>query len=322
MSSQNSAIGSGIGALAGSIIPGIGTMLGGTLGGAIGGLFGPTSSTDPQQQQAQQWRQQAIDAANQQYAGLAPYRAMGLNTLSTAQAPNLSSIYSGGPQYTSISSPLLGQAQGAEGSLLGSLTNGPNYLGQAQTAIQNYDIANQPALAAQMRTVGQDASRLGRIGSEGVTTSLGNLANQYQTNKMLTENQLLTNALNQTQQDKYANLGAAQGIANQQYSQGAAERANQQQVAQQGVSNRAAQFGAQQGAQAQQFGQGMGLAGLGNSYNPSGVLLNAAGGAQGAGQFNVGQQNLNANDVASLFGVAGQLLGRRGGSSGFTGTQD
>ena len=261
---------------------------------AAGGIYGAISANQ-KSQDAKGLQGQAVTAANNQYNNLSPYR--------NASTAMLNSGGPGGPQYTPVSSPLLTQANAAEGNTLSSLTDSPDYLSQAKSALQDWETGQAPVLAADFRQVGQNASKLGRIGSGGVTTQLGTLQSDYERNKQLAANQLIQSALDQTQQNKYATLGAAQGVSNQAYGQGAAERANQQNTVQQGINNRNTQIG-----------QGIQLGQLGNSYNPSGVLMQASGNDQT-------QANADANSVGSLFGTAGTLLGKRGNSAGIDWSQ-
>lgn len=315
---NGTAIGSGIGAAAGSFIPGIGTVLGSTLGGAIGGLFGGGSGPTPEEKRASALREQAAKAATDDYASRGMFRGLAQGMLGNNTAPDLSRVYAGGPQNESVDSPLLRQANGAQGTLLSSLTNGPDYVQQSREALADFDANEKNVLADQYRTIGQRSAAGGRIGSKMADEENSRALADSSVKRKTLSNDLIRAAVDQAQRDKYSNLTAAQSVGDRAYAQGSNERANRQGVAQQGVSNRAAQFGAEQGAQGQRFGQGATLAGIGYGNNPSGVLLNAAGGAQNAGQFTAGQNDENANDVASLFGVAGQMLGKRGKSSGMT----
>lgn len=279
-----------------------------------GAIYGGVEANQARQQAkgAAGNTQGAVTDAEREYQNLSPYRTMGLNDIQNASAqPDLSWITKGGPQYSPVSSPLLTQGNNAQASTLNSLTNGPDYLTQAQQALSDFDAQQAPVLAAQRKAIGQSAASLGRIGSGGVTTSLGDLEGQYENNRMTTANDLIRQALDQTQNNKYQTLNAAQGVSSQAYNQGASERANQQGVAQQGVQNNEALNTAQQNAQGQNFNQGYQLAAMGNNYNPAGVLLQAG---------NQQQQTANqtGNDAAGLLGVVGNFFGR--GSSPTTGT--
>lgn len=191
----------------------------------------------------------AVSQAQQRYGDLGPYRQLGASRL-TGTAPLT---------YSDVSSPLLTQSRGAAGDALRSLTSSPDYLAQAKSALADFDTASLPALAAARRGVKQDAATAGRIGSGGVTTSLGNLQGDYERNRMLTENDLIRGALDKAQQNKYQTLNAAEMLGGQEYGQGAADRAARNQV--------------QQG----NFNQGMGLAGLGFGYDPTNALFKGAG---------------------------------------------
>ena len=277
-------------------------MIGGGVA-AAGGIFGAINANQDRQN-AKGMQGQANAAGAQGYADRAPYRALSQQYLQNNTAPNLSGIFSGGPQYNAVSSPLLSQSQDAQRSLLDRLSNGPDYLSQARSALNDFDTSQQPVLAAQRRLVGQKAAALGRIGSGGVTTDLGNLQSDYERNRQLTANQLIQGALDRSQQDRYATLGAATGIQGQQYAQGAAERANQQGVAQQGIQNRANQYGTEQGTMNTRNQLGLNLGALGTGYNPSGVFQGAADRA-GASADQSGQ------DVAGLFNTVGNYLGQK-----------
>lgn len=279
-----------------------------------GAVYGGISANQARQQAkgAAGNTQGAVTDAEQEYQNLSPYRAMGLNDIQNASAqPDLSWMTKGGPQYAPVSSPLLTQGNNAQAATLNSLTNGPDYMAQAQQALSDFDAQQAPVLAAQRKAIGQSAASLGRIGSGGVTTSLGDLEGQYETNRMTTANQLISQALDQANQNKYQTLSAAQGVSNQAYNQGASERSNQQGVAQQGVANNEALNAAQQSAQGQNFNQGYQLSALGNNYNPAGVLL-------AAGQQQQNTANSTGNDAAGLLNIAGQIYAR--GSAPTVGT--
>ena len=272
---------------------------------AAGGIYGGISANQ-KSQQAKGQQSAAINAGQQGYADRGIFRNASANALNNNQAPDLSSTYGGGPQYSAINNPLLNQANAAQGTLLNSLTNGPDYLGQAKSALSDFDTQSAPVMAAQRRLVGQKASALGRIGSGGVTTDLGNIESDYERNRQLTANELIRNALDRSQQEKYASIGAAQGISNQAYGQSNAERANQQGIAQQGVQNRANQYGAEQGTMNARNQFGLNLGALGTGYNPSGVFQNAANNL-------TGQAESSGTDAANAFGTAGQIFGRMNG---------
>ena len=192
---------------------------------AAGGIYGGISANQ-KSQDAKGLQGQATRAAEQGYADRGIFRdAAGRQLASGNNAPDLSGVYGGGPQSSALNNPLLDQANTAQGTLLKSLTNGPDYLSQAKSALSDFDTQSAPVLAAQRRLVGQKASSLGRIGSGGVTTDLGNLQSDYERNRMLTSNELIRNALDRAQQEKYATIGAAQGVGAQAYGQSSAERA-------------------------------------------------------------------------------------------------
>jgi hypothetical protein len=265
---------------------------------AAGGIYGAVSANQDRQK-AKGTQGAAIDAANNAAAQRAPYNTLALNSLTAPRtAAQLQASYGNGPQYSAVSSPLLTQGNDATAKTLASLTDSPDYLSQAKSALQDWETGQQPVLAADFRKVGQNAAALGRVGSGGVTTQLGTLQSDYERNKQLTANQLIQAALDQTQQNKYATLGAAQGVANQAYNQGNTDRTNMQNVAQEGVTNAINEQG-------QGNALALGEAGIGTGYNPSGALQTAA-------NAQMGDANTSANDVASLFGTAGQFLGRRG----------
>src|ERR1700724_2826532 len=94
--------------------------------------------------QSTELQDQAIKDAKARQASLAPYQDMALANLTGNKAPDLSSVYGGGPQYTPLHDPLLDQANAATGKSLSSLTDSPDYMAQADQALQNYDTQAAP----------------------------------------------------------------------------------------------------------------------------------------------------------------------------------
>ena len=238
----------------------------------------------------------AVQTAQDIYGNLQPYRALGLSDIMNAGTlPDYSKSFAGGPQYAPVTSANQTAAQNAETASLDSLTQTPDRLAQAKSALSDFDAQAAPAMAAARRQVGQSASTLGRLGSGGVTTSLGNIESDYERNRMTTEDQLLSSALDAAQQDKLNTLGAAQSVEGQDYAQGAAERANLQGVQAQQQQTAEQQLAAELQGEQQQFGQGLSLSGLGFTQSPVSTELAAAGG--------------NQNTANAQGGAAGNVLG-------------
>lgn len=277
-----------------SVLPAIGAGL-----SAITGLIGANQARQDAKH-GQDLTNQAVRSAQQNYDARAGLRSKSMNDLLNPTQYDLSGVYGGGPQYEGVNSALMSQGQGAQSRGLADLTNGPDVAAQVRQQLKNFDAQAVPELAAGRRAVGQSAATLGRIGSGGVTTSLGNLQSDYERNRGITQSQAILDAVNQAQANKYKTLDAAGNIVGQSYGIGSSERANKQGMAQQGVQNRAARFGAERGAQAQDYGQSLGLAGAGFANDPSNALF------QGANVYN-GQSAQNAQGAGDAFGLAGML---------------
>ena len=233
---------------------------------------------------------QAIQTAQNTYnAGLAPYRQAASNKiLGPSDTASLSSLYGANPTYTPVSDPSMGAATAS----LASLTNAPDYLSQAKTALKDFQAAAAPQLAAARRGVKQDAASAGRIGAGGVTTSLGNLESDYERNLMSKENELLSGALDKTQANKYATLSAAEGLGREQFGEGVTNEQGRMSAEQQAIDNALKESGLN-------FGQGMSLAQLGFGQSPTSTELTGADiyGKQSATQ---------AQSFADLMKAAGQ----------------
>lgn len=75
--------------------------------------------------------------------------------------------------------------------------------------------ASQPGYQQRLRAVGQDAARLGRIGSGVTTSNLGDVASEYNRELMLAKRGLATDAASQTLDDRLATLGGRGAAAGQ-----------------------------------------------------------------------------------------------------------
>lgn len=227
---------------------------------------------------------QAVNSANQNYADRAGLRTMANARLTNPTSYNLAQLYATRPDA------LGAQAETAQGKTLASLTDSPSIEDQVRQKLANFDAASLPAMAAARRTTGQSASTLGRIGSGGVTTSLGNIESDYERNRGITESDAIAQAIKDAQANKFNVLNAAGSLAGQ-----------RQGVQQQGVQNRAAQFAAERGASAQDFGQGISLANTGYSNTPASTDLS------GAANYN-NASNADATGANAAFGQFGKSL--------------
>jgi len=152
---------------------------------------------------------------------------------------------------------------------LSGLFDAPN---RQQLAEQSFnqileDTADQRKLGTQR--IGQNAARLGRLGSGVVTTSLGDLESQLNKNQMQALRGLSTDAAAQEMQDRLGRLGAASGLSGQLGGQdlasagfnqgirqeGRGERSAAEQSALNDLAARQSQAGFLGGRESQQFGQ-------------------------------------------------------------------
>lgn len=212
----------------------------------------------------------AIGTATDIYGGLAPFRAKALSDLTTPQTTDqLAAQYGANPTYTPITDPLVGQANAAAAKSLADLTTSPDYLAQAKTALADFQAQADPQLKAALRSVNTAAGEGGRIGAEGVTTSLGDLGSEYARNLQSEENALISSALDKTQQNKLADLSAIEGVGSQAYGQAANDRATSLALGEEGIQNTMAERG-------QRNQLGLSLADLGYSQSPVGAYQSGA----------------------------------------------
>jgi hypothetical protein len=98
-------------------------------------------------------------------------------------------------------------------SLLDQTIQGPSINDPVQNALSAWNTfqqASQPQYNADLRTALQQAAAGGALGSGMLNTSLGNIANQYQNQLQTAQQALMENALQQQNQNAYANTAIAQ----------------------------------------------------------------------------------------------------------------
>jgi len=257
---------------------------------------------------ARQYQGKATAQAETDYREKAPFRGLAQQTLLDRNQPDFSADYAGGPTYRAVNDPLASQAFAAQSKSLADLGGGPDRLALVRQAMSDFDKESAPRLQAGIRSIGQDASRLGRLGAGGVTTSIGDLASDTERSRQTMQNEMIRQAIEATQGDKYRTADLAGRIGESAYGRAAGERGYGDALAQQAIGNRVARRAAEQGAQAQTFGQGLDLAGLGYSSSPEGAYARQA----AAEQNEAARRSAGFTD---LIGTAAQIYGSRGGKS-------
>jgi hypothetical protein len=264
---------------------------------AIAGVVmaGGSAVAANQRSQAQKGVQgQAVSTADANAAARAPYNAMALTDLNQTPA-QLAATYGANPTYQPISDPTLTNANNTATATLNSLTgSAPDYTKQAETELADFQAQAAPELAAALRGVNTAAGAGGRIGAEGVTTSLGNLGSDYARNLQTEEDQLIEQSMNQGEQDALAKENAAQSLSSLTYGQDANDRAAKMAAAQGAITNTLNERG-------QGNSLGLSLADIGVGGNNAGTYQAAAN--------SIADVNNTYNDgMGQLFDAAGNLI--------------
>lgn len=241
--------------------------------------------------------------AEQNWQDTAGLRKLGASKINTAPV-DYAEDFAGGPSYSPVNDPLYGQGTEAVGTSLVALTHGPDRMALVQKALADIDAQNAPRLQAGIRKIGQSAASLGRIGNQGVGTSIGDYSLALEQDRNSKANELIRQATDATQADKYATLSAAGDVASGAYGRGASERSNRQGVAQQGVTNRAARIDAERAGNAATFGQGVSLTSLGYGFSPE----DAYGREAAAQQATAARKSAAFNDFLKTGAQAAAML--------------
>lgn len=204
----------------------------------------------------------------------------------------MQALYGNNPTYTPVSSPGLTAATNNATTSLNALTGAaPNYEAQAMQTLKDFQTQAAPQEQADIKSIENAAGETGRVGAEGVTTSLGDLATQYANNLQAEEDQLAS----QTAQQQFSAEQAAEQAATQQqgqlFGQGETEAQRQNALQEQGITNLANEFG-------QQTQRGLSLAQLGFGYDPSSAQFKAS----GINSQNASDQAKAAGGLLSSFG--------------------
>lgn len=148
-----------------------------------------------------------------------------------------------GQQLTPGMSQDTANARGAIGQSLGAL-QGPDRGALAGQTFQQLRDLSQPQFEQDLRSVGQNAAKFGRIGAGMTTNALGDVAGNREKYLGTLQQQLATESAGQTLQDRLgvlggqqAGLGQLSGLDQQQYGNMFGERGYQQGLAQQGFQN-------------------------------------------------------------------------------------
>lgn len=268
---------------------------------AVKDLSGATAA-----ERAQKAQDRATRTAETQYGETAPFRALGGRRLTQPTTYDFAADYAGAPEYRGLTDPLLAQATSAQGKSLADLMGGaPDRLGMVKATLADLDAANAPRLEAGIRRIGQRASTLGRIGSEGVGTEIGDLKLSVEQDRARQESQLVRDMIEAQQGDKYRTASLAGAIGEQAYGRAAGERGYGDELGFRRIGLRERQRQAERGAAGEEFGQGMSLSELGYGFSPE-QAYNRQAAAQQAEAARRGTQ------FADFLKAAGTAVGRRG----------
>lgn len=256
-------------------------------------------------------QKKATGFAEKQYGETAPFRRVGAKRLTEPTTYDFSADYAGAPQYRGLNDPLLAQATSAQGKSLADLTGGaPDRLGMVKATLADLDAANAPRLEAGIRRVGQRASTLGRIGSEGVGTEIGDLKLSVEQDRARQEAQLVRDMIEAQQGDKYRTASLAGAIGEQAYGRAAGERGYGDELSFRGIGLRERQREAERGAASTEFGQGLSLSELGYGFSPESAYNREA-------AFQTAEANRRAKqsreDAAAVGKFAGNLALKKKG---------
>lgn len=176
-------------------------------------------------------------------------------------------------------------------------TAGPD---RAALAQQSYDLLQQqaePAYQQQLRQVGQDAAKFGRIGSGLTTSALGDVQSQHQRDLSQAQQNLSINAAGQTLADQSALRSELRGERTY-------EGGQQTQAQQDAINQQILQDQLLNSSNSRSNSQIQNLIQLGQNGNPASTLLNASG--QAGNQ--AGQTSSSAADLLQQWALQ-QALG-------------
>lgn len=280
----------------------------------LGGGRGTPSSSAPDTNAADTWQNKAVQSAEQQYNDRLKYRNQADQRFGeTPDLAGYTSDYAGSPTYAAITDPLYYQATAAQGKSLADLSNGPDRLAAVRATLADLDAANAPRIQAGVRRIGQDASRLGRLGAQGVGTDIGNFEQSVEADRARQEAQLVRDMTEANQQDKYRTADLAGNIAQSAYGRGAQERGYKDTLSLQDIQNRVNARDRATANNNQRFGQGLSLAGLGYGFDPTAAYQNASNQKQRQSENAQQQRNFDSQQesqgLGSLLGLAGTVAG-------------
>lgn len=276
-----------------------------TAGGAI--YSGVKSNQDRQNQKGLEGKQLAL--AEQNYADRGPYRDAAKTALLNPQTYDYSGDYlnpmnpvATGGQFAPITA---GKYTGNVDKAVADLAGGPDRVAMAKQALADFDTAGAPALAARFKAVGQNAAKLGRIGSGGVTSELGTLQSDYERNRMLTANDLIRQLTEADAADRFKKLSAFSDVNAEDLAGQRGERAFGLGLGEQAITDRERARDAAAKAAGFDLSRGLGLAGLGAGADTA--LYDAYGRAADRAGERAGAASAGAGD---LFALAGDLYSR------------
>ncbi len=273
----------------GSVIPGPWQPFAVAGGAALSAI-----DANQKRQQAKGQQGQATQTAVSNYDQRGRYRNLG-DVLTTQPRD-----YDFSSTYRAEANPLLTQAQGASGKQLAALSDGPDYLSQAKAALADFGASEDATLDDTYRTLGQKNAAMGRVGSEMATEDNSKALGDSLLRRKSLEGELIRDALNKSQDNKYRTLSAASQLAGQQFDMG-----------QTGIGNRADQLRAERGASSDDFGRGMDLSRFGYGNTPEQAFERSA-------TFANDQAAGSEADAAALGEVLGRLTKREKKPSGVT----
>lgn len=206
----------------------------------------------------------------------------------TQPKPPAQQITAGSP-----TAPYAAQAQQRAAALQGVAQTAPDRTALAQNTLSRYIESTNPDFQNQLRTVGQDAAKFGRIGAGMTTTRLGDVASNRNTDIINKAGELADSAAGQTLDDrlKLAQNALAQYSAFQGADQSANELALAGELGRGNLGVAQGQLGVAQG----QLGVAQGRLGLDTQLGNDKLALDKL---LGLGQLDVSRQNANTNSTS------------------------
>jgi hypothetical protein len=168
--------------------------------------------------------------------GLAPTRTMpgfqpmnqmvgGGNVHAPQLAPGTVDRYSSiTPQASAQATTLQGQLGSATQNMMQPVSLSTGRAAMVQSALDDFDVAGAPRLAASMQNVGRRSAALGRGGSGMTDRDIGNVQTNFNRDRLLARNDLVRDAAERDVDDRFRTVGTLSGLYGQQHGMDVGQR--------------------------------------------------------------------------------------------------